>query len=413
MALRLRITGLKASVLGDRATRVFGVHGGRIGRAGNNEWVLPDPERYLSGHHALIEHRGGHWYIVDTSSNGTFLNHSTVPLGRDNAHVIRDGDHVRMGEYVMLVTVTQENDFPPDDDSVAALDLAAEADFALATHGDLGAELDLKGLIADPMPPPDPAPERAAPVEARVEPLRVADAYGQTVSLGGAVRNVAPRAVPGRPSPPAGGHSLAVLAFFRGAGLDPTSLTIEQAHAALTLAGQLLREMALGLMTNHKQRTEVTGRFRIAETGVLPAEQNPLSAATSVDEALTRLFGPRSSRFMLPLEAVRASFNELKRHDQATQVAMQDALADYLGRLAPAQLELQFSEALNRSGPLPADPRQAYWDMYGEIYRVLASATPEGLPLAFAEEFARAYRTALEELAQQDRRRGGNGRRAS
>ena len=67
MALRLRVTGPRAAVLGERATRVFGVHGGRIGRAGNNEWVLPDPERFLSGHHAVIEHRGGHWYVIDTS----------------------------------------------------------------------------------------------------------------------------------------------------------------------------------------------------------------------------------------------------------------------------------------------------------------------------------------------------------
>ncbi|MFX5809114.1 FHA domain-containing protein, partial [Acinetobacter baumannii] len=64
MALRLRVTGPRAAVLGERATRVFGVHGGRIGRAGDNEWVLPDTERYLSARHAMIEHRGGSWYVV-------------------------------------------------------------------------------------------------------------------------------------------------------------------------------------------------------------------------------------------------------------------------------------------------------------------------------------------------------------
>jgi type VI secretion system FHA domain protein len=403
MALRLRVTGPRATVLGERATRVFGVHGGRVGRAGNNDWVLPDPERFLSGHHAAIEHRSGHWYIVDTSSNGTYINQSTMPLGRDNAHILRDGDRLRMGEYDMLVTVTQENDFPPDDDSSAALDLAAEADFALATHGDLGAELDLKGLIADPNPPPDDAPPP------RPEPLRVSDAYGQVVSVPAA--KPAPRPA-GRPSPPGGGHPAAVLAFFRGAGLDPSPLSIEQASAALALAGQLLREMVLGLMANQQTRAELKGRYRIDETGLMQAEQNPLKAATSVDEALTRLFGPRSTRFLLPLEAVRASFTELKRHDQATQVALQDAIADYLRRLAPEQLEQQFAEALARSGPLSADPGPKYWEMYGEIYRVLAQTTPEGLPHAFAEEFAKAYATALAELAEQDKRPAAVSRRA-
>src|SRR3974390_2688632 len=78
MALRLRVTGPRAHLLGERATRVFGVHGGRIGRAGSNEWVLPDAERFMSGHHAAIEHRGGYWYVVDTSSNGTYLNQSSM-----------------------------------------------------------------------------------------------------------------------------------------------------------------------------------------------------------------------------------------------------------------------------------------------------------------------------------------------
>lgn len=407
MALRLRVTGPRATMLGERATRVFGVHGGRIGRAGDNDWVLPDRERFLSGHHAAIEHRGGHWYVVDTSSNGTYINQSTMPLGRDNAQVLRDGDRLRMGEYDMLVTVTQENDFPPDDDSVAALDLATEADFALATHGDLGAELDLKGLIADPNPPPDDPPPRPEPP--RPEPLRISDAYGQLVSVPAA--RPAPRPA-GRPPPPAGGHHAAVLAFFRGAGLDPTPLSVEQASAALALAGQLLREMVLGLMANQQTRAELKGRYRIDETGIVQAEQNPLKATTSVDEALTRLFGPRSTRFLLPLEAVRASFTELKRHDQATQVALQDAIADYLRRLAPEQLEQQFAEALARSGPLSADPGQKYWEMYGEIYRVLAQSTPEGLPHAFAEEFAKAYATALAELAEQDKRPATANRRA-
>ncbi len=403
MALRLRITGPRAAVLGERATRVFVVHGGRIGRAGNNEWVLPDPERFLSGHHAAIEHRGGHWFIVDTSSNGTFLNQSTRPLGRDNAHVVRDGDRVRMGEYDMLVTVTQENDFPPDDDSVAALDLATEADFALATHGDLGAELDLPGLIADPTPPRDDDPPP------RPEPIRVSDAYGQVVSVASAKPAARPAV---RPAPPAGSvHAPAVLAFFRGTGLDPSPLSVEQASAALALAGQLLREMVLGLMTNQQSRAEHKGRYRIDETGVMQAEQNPLKAVTSVDEALTRLFGPRSTRFLLPLDAVRASFNDLKRHDQATQIALQDAIADYLKRLAPDQLEQQFAEALSRSGPIGEEPGQKYWEMYAEIYRVLAQTSPEGLPHAFAEEFGRAYATAIAELAEQDRKRSPAGRR--
>ena len=126
MALRLRVAGPLAARLGEHATRVFGVHGGRIGRATDNDWALPDPERYLSGHHAAITYRSGSWFIVDTSSNGTFLNDATTPLGRDNAHAVTTGDHVRMGEYEFVVSVSPDNDFPPDADAATALDQAAD-----------------------------------------------------------------------------------------------------------------------------------------------------------------------------------------------------------------------------------------------------------------------------------------------
>src|ERR1700721_2519746 len=59
MALRLRVVSEHSTRLGEKATKVFGVHGGSIGRGTDNEWILPDPERYLSGKHARIDFRPG------------------------------------------------------------------------------------------------------------------------------------------------------------------------------------------------------------------------------------------------------------------------------------------------------------------------------------------------------------------
>jgi type VI secretion system protein len=414
MALRLRVTGPQATKLGEHATRVFGVHGGRIGRATDNDWALPDPERFLSGHHASITYRSGSWFVVDTSSNGTFLNDATTPLGRDNAHAVSSGDLVRMGDYEFVVSVSPDNDFPPDVGAAAAFDGPADAAFALATHGDLGAELDLKRLLKDPTPPPDdPLP---APVAApRAEPVRVSDAYGQTIAppvaapaaklaeVRPTVRPVVQGVPAARRDPPAAA-SQALQAFCRGAGLDPSTLAVEHTTAVLTLAGQLVRELALGLITGLQYRTEQTGRYQIEDTSIKPVEQNTFRMLSSVDEALARLFAPRSTRFLTPLEAVRTSFADLRRHDQATSTAMQEAIGEYLKRLAPEQLELQFTETLKRSGAMPSNPGQKFWEMYGEFYRVLAQLAPEGLPHAFAEDFAKAYEAASEDMREKAKR---------
>ena len=59
MALRLRVISDHRHRLGDKSTFVFGVSGGSIGRSAENDWVLPDDMRYVSGRHARIVYPQG------------------------------------------------------------------------------------------------------------------------------------------------------------------------------------------------------------------------------------------------------------------------------------------------------------------------------------------------------------------
>jgi len=61
MALRLTIRSGDVADSGNRSRWTFGVNGGRIGRARDNDWVVVDPERFISSHHAEVEHRAGEW----------------------------------------------------------------------------------------------------------------------------------------------------------------------------------------------------------------------------------------------------------------------------------------------------------------------------------------------------------------
>ena len=175
MALRLRIVGNHAAGLGEASTKVFGVHGGTIGRGRDNDWVLPDPERYLSGTHARVDFRAGSYIVVDTSSNGTYVNDASEPLGKFHEYTLQDGDFLRLGSYEFRVSIDATNDFPPDAGFVAYDGGPPSAAVRRTTANDLGADLDLSELLETGSPQPLPAqlaPDGGAPAR---------NVYGQTV----------------------------------------------------------------------------------------------------------------------------------------------------------------------------------------------------------------------------------------
>jgi len=161
MALKLRVISDQYKALGKRSSRLFGVTGGRIGRAHDNDWILTDPDRYISAHHCKVEFRAGHWMLEDTSTNGVFINGSDVPASVDGAYALKDGDRLRMGEYEILVSVDDRNDFSPDASGQLPAPPRASR-HAPAAIEDLGEELDLTDLLSDANVKPA-KPTRASP----------------------------------------------------------------------------------------------------------------------------------------------------------------------------------------------------------------------------------------------------------
>ena len=69
-----------------------------IGRSDENDWAIPDPQRFLSGVHCRIHSEGDRYYITDTSTNGVFLNGSGTRLERNETVDLSQGDKIRIGD---------------------------------------------------------------------------------------------------------------------------------------------------------------------------------------------------------------------------------------------------------------------------------------------------------------------------
>jgi type VI secretion system protein len=442
MTLRLSVVSEHGIRLGALSTKVFGVHGGSIGRSTDNEWILPDPERYLSGKHARIDVRAGSYVLVDTSSNGTYVNGAQVPLGKYHDYSLKDGDYVRLGEYELLVSIDKNNDFPPDHSAIVAYDgQAPSSAVKKSTANDLGEDLDLSQLL-EPSDILEPAgdgsrqpsdhsrpPSDPSAVDSGVLPR---DAYGQTVGprrdeprSGGRatageegpgtpwhmttrplkVEGVGGSAVPAGTGPAAtpaprapvpalydGDFDTGLSAFCRGAGVDPRTITPEARASALQLAGQLLREAVVGLMDLNHSRNEFRSRFRI-DTPPADGPESPLNLSRGADEALVRLLTTTSTRAG-SVEAIRGNFRELKAQHTAALSAMHVAFEEFLGRVDPKELEERFDRATKR-GVFGTQNKGKYWDLYAEMFTGLAQRPAGGYPHLFTEAFAKGYEAKL------------------
>jgi type VI secretion system protein len=418
MALRLRVVSEHSTRLGAQSTKVFGVHGGTIGRATDNEWILPDPERYLSGKHARVDFRAGAYVLVDTSSNGTYVNGAQVPLGKYHDYALKDGDYIRLGEYELLVSIDKSNDFPPEEGAIVAYDgQTASSAIKKSTANDLGADLDLSQLlepsdlsIADSGNRPrdsygQPVPRRedkkveaegsATPWHMMTRPLKVEAQKLEAQKFESVSQLSLSRSQTPAVALYEGDFDIGLAAFCRGAGIEPRSISTEARGAALQLAGQLLREAVLGLMDLNQGRSEFRNKFRIAAPAA-DGSESPLNFSKGVDEALVRLLTTLSTRAG-SVEAIRDNFRELKTQNSATLVATRAAFEDFLSRVDPKELEERFERASKR-GVFGGQNKAKYWDLYSELFAGLAQRPADGFPHLFTEAFAKAFEAKVRAL---------------
>ena len=443
MAIKLRVISEHYRELGEQRTRVFGVNGGTIGRAPDNDWVLPDATRVVSGHHCEIEYRGGGYWLKDMSTNGVFVNDSDEPVSAIGPMALRDGDRLRIGDYELIVSVDSRIDFLP----------APAEEHSAARHLDehIAADLDVESLFA-PRATEDSGsmpvhsafgmtvPLEARPIHAPRPETRPVPEAEPPASAGTALRDATPRPSPGaRPTAAADAvpdwamrtraitrqeladamarrqsriearqqtqpfHQQAsawtdlrsaLQAFCRGAGIDPSALSAEAQSMLPLIAGQLLREAVVGMNDLAQSRAKSTP----ATASAPPAGSNPLRTSSSVEQALIRLFESHGRLYGGPVEALRDVLQEAKDHEAAVQAGMKAGLEAVLGQLSPSNVADQFELGRSRTLAPGQDPRPKYWEHYAEFYRVVTQSRGDDLPHPFAEAFASAYDATREEL---------------
>jgi predicted component of type VI protein secretion system len=371
MALRLKIVSDNATTAGPHPRCTFGVNGGRIGRHDSNDWVLKDPERYGSGRHAEVEHRGGIWWLRDTSTNGTFVNDEEEALGPERLHQLAPGDRIRIGEYEIEVEISGGNDFPPREHlavSAAEFDASFESKAPASTGR---RERATRQAQPAPTPAQPPRAERAAP---RVPPPAAAPAASAAAS--GRAREEQ-ELWPG------------VAALCKGAGIDPLALPAETRMSALQHAGQLLRETLVGFTELARTRADFAGEFGISSGARRRDATSPLVRIAAVEQILELMLAGRGPGGTRAIDEMRGEFARARHHEIAVAAALREALAAVFEKLDPDALEEQLGRRAAGAGDAGLQAR--LWNRYRDLFRSTVQSGDSGLPAVFLVAFARAY----------------------
>ncbi|VAW79438.1 Uncharacterized protein ImpI/VasC [hydrothermal vent metagenome] len=449
MALTLTITSYQSQTLGADGSKTFTEAGGSIGRAQGNDWVLPDPERYISGRHAAISCQNGTYYLTDTSTNGVFFNGSQTPIGNGNAVPLNSGDRFSFGDYevavaagadaitsppsgqwdaspatgnsdVLITSPTGRSDMPESLDPLSFTSPPAGGfnsevtDPFAAPPATPGAEADHVPSLMESFQPPAASSEQipdnwdmtdysAVPGGAPTPGSRAGmlPTPASSIPAPAVAQPAAPAAAqaPAAAVPPgavaAGGDMFA--AFLRGAGIDPATVAQTSSAEAMENYGAMFREVVKGLMEVLMARASLKSEFRMPLTTIRPVENNPLKFSPSVDDAMRNLFMSQGGSYLSPTESVREGFEDIKHHQMAMVVGMQEAFRDLLHRLEPESF--QGSEQGGVRGALMSVNRKSRaWEAYCEFFKKVTRDADTSFQTLFGEEFARAYEEQIQRL---------------
>jgi type VI secretion system FHA domain protein len=318
-----------------------------IGRSSDNDVVLPDEERRVSGRHARVEKREGLWYVLDLGSkNGTYVGdrrlepHQPVALESGRTFSIEDFRFELLEE-----TADLERTVERADPSRRAERVAEELLVLCARHAE-DAPADRKDLIREAL--------RAAVADLSPEAARAVCSQVRS-----RFQTAGPASVGGGAPRPEGEDFERQEAFYRAGYQVVRELSQRllggadfRASDEVRVFGKLIEQMVLAtlrwLSLCLKGRREFENQFSAELTLLFSREQNPIKGVETSPEAIGKWLldwsgdpdcGARSA-------ALEAAFKDLTLHQLALLSGVQDCLREVLERLDPRAMEARIrSEA--------------------------------------------------------------------
>ncbi len=412
------------------AVKRFDSQGGSLGRSEQADWYLPDPERVVSGVHAIISFQQGQFRITDQSTNGLFVNRSVEPLGQGNSYTLHHGDMLCLGDYEIQVALIDSVSAKSGTDN--SLMAANPAPAAANNQADVAVGLSIAQLAPvntttafSHQPLFTTGSATAAAVSSNQTPAANNMAFNAESDL--ALDNLdqhfhAPAALipddwespwqdepatvlnpvkqplsapSGKSQPSNSSDSACVQAFIRGLGLSEANQAAMQNEQCWLQLGQALQQALQGVIAVMHERSQVKSSFRVNQTTFQQRENNPLKFSANLDDAFHNLFNRPGSSFMPARQAIAEAFSDISRHEAAIIAGARGAMSGLMAELAPQRLEAadygsNLFDKLN-----PAQRQARLWARYKALHQELAGEVNDKNKQGVNDDFISAYEAYL------------------
>lgn len=420
MSLRIEISKYRGHVFPKPSAVVFGREGGTVGRSNDNRLVLPDD--CISRKHAQISYEDGRYYLFDNSSNGTLISNKDLFVQCDKVE-LSHGDILRIGDYELNVCIDESEDSPakyadtPSHGFLSLTELEAyqgsgpssgrvlkggqEDQSALLVQQLLSIDDFFKDVDEDSIVP-EPAGQAALPgVVSDIEAAEPKEVSGPAPARGEGM------STPAGPDTRVGEQCAYAVdpetrrrlaeevscellqCFLKGARIEDKGLLQgPEVPRIMECLGTVFREMAQGLWTVLRGRTELKAEIRLPMTMVRPSCNNPLKLSPTIEDAIRHLVKRCHPSYMEPIEAVREGFEDVMNHQVAMNAGIQASLMDALEKFNPDHFSEKTKEGFfQRKGKC--------WETYCQAFCEVKDEAAEGI---FGKAFVRAYEQQLDKL---------------
>jgi predicted component of type VI protein secretion system len=307
----------------------------RIGRDPGVDWVISDPECQVSRTHLEICVENGEVMLTPVGANGVFRTDDEERLPNGEKVPASLGDSFSFGKF---------------------------------------------RLVVDRVPFADRAGQGAAHTMVMAPPFGFSTAVPTDWA-------------DGSPGAAAAGEGSLLEAFCEGAKLDASAFSGEDPMDVMRRAGAVYRQMVLGVGDLMSERSSIKTQYRMDRTTISAEDNNPFKWAPTQRLAIDLLLR-REAGFLSGAAALKASFEDIKKHLLCTFAGFRASLLALLNQSSPTTIESR----VEGQNLFLKSRAAACWAEYEQIHAALETQMEADQDGPINQAFIRAYEEKMRDL---------------